>query len=418
MKTRYDMLGNKNCWVKPFLSCVVSFFVALILAIGLLTLVFSIPNDRILENASRSVEQVNADWDSLKTMGSNLTPQMWLRSGVNYDTERKWMLRSVVEDTSLTPLQAAMSINGYARYWHGYLVAIRPLLLVTDYHGIVLINAILFILMLSTVMWRMWRKTGPLSAMLFMLALVVARISSLVICLNFTGSFLAAMFLILLVDQLAGSEREWLLYPLFLVTGMLTVFVDVLMTPIVSLGLPLLYLMKIHLKQPAYSLKKCLPQAVLLSGAWGIGYGAFWASKWIIGSKVLGWNVLTDALDTAEFRISGNATDVASPIRSLGLNFGQLFYHHSELFILTALVVLAMALLLHRPWKEWLRALPLLLVSLYPVLWICVLANHSEVHYYFTFRILTVLLFGVGIYLLHCCDFQKIARYFQKSSKE
>ena len=398
---------------------VVILILAIILGTALLTLVFSIPNRLVEPRAAIALEQIDSTWHALKAKESGLTLWEWLRYYVDYYTDRIMITSAVVDNAALTPLQAAMHVNDYARYWHGYLVFIRPLLLLLDYNGLVLFNAIVFLLVLAFCMYRMAKRLGVLPALLLLAVLVVTRIVSLVMCMSFSVSFVIAMLLMIAVSYYAARPKEYLLLPLFFTAGIAIGYFEQLMTPLVALGLPLLLLIAIHLKEDAdYSLRKSIPNLILLTVVWGLGYGLFWAAKWVIGSLVLGRNVLTDAFQVASVRVAGGVSQASSPMHALALNFGQTFYHHTGLFLAAGAVLVAFGLVFHKPWREWLRALPLCLVSLYPVLWICVLSNHSEIHYYFTFRMVTVLLFGVGLYLLQCIDLRRFRRGIQAPTEQ
>lgn len=393
---------------------VVILILAILLGTALLTLVFSIPNRLIEPKAAVALEQLDGTWHALKAKESGLTLWEWLRYYVDFYTDRIMITSAVVDNASLTPLQAAMHVNDYARYWHGYLVLIRPLLLVLDYNGLVLINAIVFLLLLAFCMVRIAKRCGVLPALLLLIVLIVTRIVSLILCMSFSVSFDIAMLLMIAVSYYAVRPKEHLLLPLFFASGIAIGYFEQLMTPLVALGLPLLLYVLIHLKEDAdFSLRKSIPKMIQFSIVWGIGYGVFWAAKWVIGSLVLGRNVLTDAIGAASYRIAGDVVQAASPVSALGLNFGQTFYHRTGLFLAAGAVLVVFGLVFHKPWREWLRALPLLLISLYPLLWICVLSNHSEIHYYFTFRMMTILLFGAGLYLLQCIDLHRFRRGIQ-----
>ena len=390
---------------------VVILLLAILLGTALLALVFSIPNRLIEPKAAVAVEQLDNTWHALKAKESGLTLREWLRYYVDFYTDRIMITSAVVDNASLTPLQAAMHVNDYARYWHGYLVFIRPLLLVLDYNGLVLLNAIVFLLLLAFCMVRIAKRCGALPALLLLMALIVTRIVSLILCMSFSVSFDIAMLLMIAVSYFAARPKEHLLLPLFFTSGIAIGYFEQLMTPLVALGLPLLLYVSIQLKEKSdYSLRTSAPALLLLSIAWGMGYGLFWAAKWVIGSLVLGRNVLTDAIGAASYRIAGDVVQPSSPVSAIGLNVGQTFYHQTGLFLAAGAVLVAVGLVFHKPWREWLRALPLLLISLYPVLWMCVLSNHSTIHYYFTFRIMTILLFGAGLYLLQCVDVHKYRR--------
>lgn len=53
----------------------------------------------------------------------------------------------------------------YSRYWHGNQVIVRPLLCVTDVHGILIINAVLLAILLMLLLIALWRQVHPADAL-------------------------------------------------------------------------------------------------------------------------------------------------------------------------------------------------------------------------------------------------------------
>ena len=73
------------------------------------------------------------------------------------------------------------------------------------------------------------------------------------------------------------------------VLGGLTSFIDLLVTPIVTIGLPLTVWM---LKRKDYSLLDKFKIIVFASVSWAIGYAWVWGGKWVIGGLITGENIV------------------------------------------------------------------------------------------------------------------------------
>ena len=67
---------------------------------------------------------------------------------------------------------------GYERYWHGYLVFLRPLLTITDYSGIRIINYILLSALLIICLWLMWTKIAAHCSMIFAISLLMINFAT------------------------------------------------------------------------------------------------------------------------------------------------------------------------------------------------------------------------------------------------
>lgn len=382
-------------------------------AVVLLTLSYAIPNERIAGNAEASIAMIKneyqndpaREWSGMFDEPANT---------INYGCDRKWMRRAIVDDASLNPLQAAMSVNTYTRYWHGYQIFVRPMLVIGTYEGMVSVGAALYLVLIVIVFSRMSERLGRFYALALFVALIMVRIIAVALCLNNVGCFVAALGLILFVLAFTGTEKERLLYPLFLITGMFVNYMDVLSAPLVSLGLPLTVYLVMKLSAPASaSLKSNLIDTVALPLFWGVGYGLFWFLKFVIGSAVLGYNILTDAVQQAEFRILGDALHPTTPIGALTDNFAILWPNDAAsrtLIVLLMAVCAAGVLLWHKPWKQVLAGTPLLIVAASPILWMCILSNHSQIHAPFVFRILSVTLFALLCFAVFCVDRSRMGK--------
>ncbi len=397
------------------LRSALAFLAFLIGGLLLVTLAYAIPNRLIAENANKSIEMIKNEYQ-------NDPAREWsgmfdeTANTINYGCDRKWMRRAIVDDSALNALEAAMSVNGYTRYWHGYQVFVRPMLVLGTYEGMVYVSVFCYLVLLLLCFAAIKKRLGTPYAFAFFFALYWVRIFATSVCLNNSGCFIAAMALTLAVLHYADTEKEWLLYPLFLLAGMFVNYVDVLTAPLVSLGLPLAMLLLCKLNgDKTAKLADTLVTTVSLPVFWGFGYGVFWAAKWLVASVVLGRNVISDAVGQAEFRIAGDALYATTPFDAIVANVAVLVPgSHTAKIVLAFLCALALLLLLlfRKPIKRLLSALPLLLVAISPFLWMVVLANHSEIHAPFVYRILSVTVFSLFAFVLYAVDWPRLAALF------
>ncbi|MFR2300336.1 MAG: hypothetical protein ACLS6P_08785, partial [Clostridium paraputrificum] len=72
-------------------------------------------------------------------------------------------------------------------------------------------------------------------------------------------------------------------------------------------------------------------------------------------------------------------------------------------------IILIIMLLFKRiRFKYRINKIPILLVAAYPIIWFIVLSNHSDIHYWFTYRSLMISLYSIISLLLCFIDFNKI----------
>jgi len=287
--------------------------------------------------------------------------------------------------------------GSYARYWHGYMLYLRPLLLFFDYEGIRVVSSFVFFLLFTAAVCLLAKRTGWIYAMGLAGSMVFVRIYILPMSLHFAGvfnlMFIAILAVLLLADKqpLAGAKMTCL----FLIIGSLTSFIDLLTAPLITLGIPLLVLLIIYNKQEETSLAASFRMSLRISGLWLAGYGLTWFSKWIIGSIVLKRNVIQDAFTAILFRTQGNDVHPVDRFRALRSNLHNLL-SSKELAVglLVLLSGLAIFILLTRRCEPLRKHLVFLWVALYPYIWYSILANHSQIHSWYTYRAQIVSLMG------------------------
>ena len=125
----------------------------------------------------------------------------------------------------------------YARYWHGYLVILRPLLVLTSYKEIRITLLVLMIALVGFMMYLLTKKSNIKIAIIFLLGLFFANVFIATQSFNeiivFFIAIISSIYLLLKkdVDKNIGIN--------FLVIGSVTAFMDLLTEPLVTLGIPL-----------------------------------------------------------------------------------------------------------------------------------------------------------------------------------
>lgn len=299
----------------------------------------------------------------------------------------------------------------YARYWHGYLVVLKPMLMFFNLEEIYFFNQIMQALLLLFVVGALIKKNKTKYAVcygityLFLVPVVMPMTLSLSIC----------FYLYLMINCLQmclhdkWEEKGWYAY-VFLVIGMVTSYVDFLTYPIVTLGIPMVMYFVLS---KGDKIKQMLGKVIAYSVTWGIGYIGMWASKWLIGSLVLKENILQDAGNTLAQRVDAITYD------SRLLSFFSVVWYNMKMYkalpyillvvvLLVSVVVLAIKYPVVKNKKQMLiGCLPYIVISLMPFVWYAVALNHSGEHYMFTFRALIVMVFAGSCMLMNFFDYNK-----------
>ena len=101
---------------------------------------------------------------------------------------------------------------------------------------------------------------------------------------------------------------------------------------------------------------------------------------------------------TAKFRVEGSEAYPLDRASMFRLNFETYFFAKGHKpFLIIGVILLALIIYLicshKRNWFQ--RIIPLLFVALFPYIWFFVFANHSQLHYFYTYRIQAVTLFAL-----------------------
>ena len=310
----------------------------------------------------------------------------------------------------------ALEPFSYARYWHGYLLWLRPLLLVTSYTGVRIVQYIALFALLAVVLVRLRRRCGLRAAVWFTVSQLAVSVWFVPHQVQYFTCFFIAYAGCAWV--LARPRRSDVLCLGLLVLGTATAFCDLLVTPILTLGLPL----ACWLLEPQQRLRGGVPQCALAVGGslcWGTGYALCWASKWVLAGAVTGQNVLADALHQAAVRTTA---DTWHGMELTWCNIFAFLYDtlNSRHLFWPALVVLAALIALFilsiRSKAALIRALPLALTACMTPAWFVLLRTHSIQHGWFTWRALGLTLFAGLAFLYYACDLRAARRRLKKES--
>lgn len=406
------------------------------LGTGLLFLSFVLPEEPMQKHLQESVPALTAYVGSSEIMvgyqasyDGIFTDSLMLQNAV-YDEghsvfeKAMGIYRNGFEDGVWLPREALVEyLSGetsveysYARYWHGYLVVLKPLLLLFNWGEIQFLNQIVQTLLLIAVTIGLVKrgKEGYAVAygiaFLFLVPVIMPVTLSLSVCLY--------LYLILNLLQLCLHEklviRGWYLY-FFLLAGMATSYMDFLTFPIVTLGLPMAFYFLLSERK---TVKESLVSVAKYSVSWGVGYIGMWASKWILGSMILGQNVLKDASDTLSQRTDSISYDsrILSFLSVLWDNL-KMYKALPYILLVVVLIVITVFMAVKYPSKSKITVklkacIPYVLIALMPFAWYFVALNHSGEHYMFTFRALIVTAFA------GCCMMHEFFEYPGKRKKD
>lgn len=289
----------------------------------------------------------------------------------------------------------------YARYWHGYLVLLRPLLAIFNYSAIRVLFLVITLALIAILSILIYKKIDLQTAIIYILGFI--SISIWIVTRSINESLIFIFTLICMVFILFRKNKIKDSFIFFFIIGSIINFIDLLTAPIVSLGLVgTTYFLILQKENDEMSTKHILKEIIKICLAWALGYGLTWAIKWIIVQLLYNRNLIIQAIEQAKFRIlipkqyKFTIFDVLIK-NALYLSFNTI------ISILGFMVGYILYELVKNKNKEvnfknnLRRSIPFIFLSLLPIAWYIVLKQHSLIHSFFTYRIMIVTIINIFI---------------------
>lgn len=283
----------------------------------------------------------------------------------------------------------------YARYWHGYLVFLKPLLLVTDYSGIRIVNGAALLLMTAIALWMLWKRDLKVCAAPFAIAALMMMPAVLAKSLQISVCYYLLTLGVIGMAAIPAEKLDKLTPFLFLNLGIAAAYFDFLTYPVAVFGIPAVVLTVRKTDKPLKDRILCL---VLAGLCWGFGFAGMWGSKWLLASLLTEENVIADAFSMILHRTGADSGESYSVLSTIQMNlYAFLKSPMSALLLLTGgYWGIALFQKDGPKFSDSLQILiPFLLLALMPFVWYSFARNHSWIHFFFTNKLLVVTVFAV-----------------------
>ncbi len=425
----------------------------------LLFVVFLLPIAPMETNVRESIDELQAEsaigseyfYGYQMSYNGNFTDAIMLQEAI-YDSDHSTLEEAMMIYRQEDVVEAWSPVNSlygyllrvgsnevsYARYWHGYLVLLKPLLMILNFSELKMMNLILF-MMLSCAVILQLVQMGHRSAVQ---ALIVMLIFMTPISMIYTLSQAVCGLLMLGASLWILAKRDLVqrdahgIYS-FLVFGICTAYFDFLTYPLVTLGVPLIFwLME---SDPA----KRIGRVIRASIAWAFGYLGMWSLKWVIGSILLQENLFADAFETIRVRTgaSEQGSLLSRFVQTVILNFKEYQGMTYRLFLLAVICWMVSrvvrSILARKRDLDFFDAMDAeegmkenrqqymmkmgiypkrtilqiissyCLVAVMPFAWFLVTTNHSYEHPYLAFRILGITQLALMVLVLEATRSRK-----------
>lgn len=393
---------------------------AVLLGTAAMTAVYALPTGRMHTNVDRSIPLLENEggsffWappDDMSTRLDGYTDAIMMQTAI-YNRDWHHLLQEAMLNRRVEfyetgdPITSLIRyvygehrgpVSSYARYWNGYLLYLKPLLLFFSLPQIRTMDACFQFCLAAAVLLLAFRKRGTRLAVPIALMILSLNPISTAMSLQYTSMYVLTLGGVLAMLALDTWEKKNG-YLLFLFLGIGTAFFDFLTYPAAAVGVCL----ALQALLDSRTGKEALVHAVGSGAAWAFGYGGMWGSKWVLAQLLTGEKVLSDAFHQARFRSGSQASDAigSAKVSFLGVVGKNLSVYLSAGYVLLALGLLAALLWLllgkhYRFSPDKGRLAVLALCFAVPFVWYLLLRNHSSQHYWMTHRNLSAAVFSLA----------------------
>ena len=301
--------------------------------------------------------------------------------------------------------QLELTVNGeideafeYARYWHGYLIFLRPLLVLFSYGTIRVLSTVCFLLLVLWCSYLIMKKINFFTSMAFIIMLLSTYIPIASSSLNeITCYYIAVVACIILLLR----KKEKMSIPIFFfIIGGITSFLDLLTNPIVTLAIPFIIVFLQKQQERDMSWKEELILCLKILASWGIGYLLLWVSKWVLVDILYQRDIIKKAVEQVIYRMVGGETEsfqnysIWDTIKR-NLEFWNI--SNPIIILILGLLVAIYGIIKNKPWKnkgKLVQIIPYCIIFILPTVWIVFLKNHSFWHAFFVYRIFCIMVFA------------------------
>lgn len=278
----------------------------------------------------------------------------------------------------------------YLRYWHGSIAILRPLLTVFSLKQIYLLNAIVLAALSIWLLVLLCRKKAFVPAFGIALGLIMTSSWFVPLSLEYTWVYYVMLAVSLAAGKLAWAGNWQHMGILFLLSGMVTNYLDFLTTETLTLLVPLLLLLWMGCREVTFRPAGFAVKAILF---WSLGYVGMWCTKWLLAAVVLGENVMPYVAEHVSQRIGGDLGlslgryMIGAVLRNIKCLF-PLEYGTAGILVFLALVVFStyIGYVYQKKRISRVRIGLFTVLGLIPYVRYLVLHNHAWLHCFFTYR--------------------------------
>ncbi len=296
----------------------------------------------------------------------------------------------------------------YPRYWHGSTFFFRWFFLFSTFNDLKWILYVITSLLLLVSAINLYRELASAQTLALFTSFFFVNGYIMQFSMQFAPILLITFASVVAITRIEASNEQKAGL-IFLFAAAFTAFFDLLTTPLMSFGIPLLIWINRQTDLESKNFKQLIAKPVWFGLIWLTAFTITWASKWILTWMLTDFPIFSNVFNEAAHL---SADQEGSRIHAIVDNVNQLplVIINSMLFILGMFAVF-----FHKP-HQGKKNLLLFLTALLPFVWLMLMANHSIIHSWFTYRMLAISLTGLFFIFINMISEEKLIAFFRFSA--
>lgn len=292
----------------------------------------------------------------------------------------------------------------YTRYWMGYRSILRLMLFFVNYYQLKRYLAFVFFVLFAALIGSITKSINQRAGVLFAISILLVRPYIICNSLQFSCCFLIAFAAMLMIPWVSRHPKHECLF--FMEVGMVTMYFDFYTTPIITFGLPMVYL---YLLRAAGGEKISFRQLLKNALIWFGAYVLMWFAKMLLTMLFTPENALQNGLQAlfGWMGLNGWTRKDAqyNPILALLRVAVPIVSDRAGAVILLSAVVLLVSVLIYGFYTGKIdrgacsRNRGLFVMAAMPFVWFLATAEPTTVHFWFQYRSVALTYWAIGAYL-------------------
>lgn len=299
----------------------------------------------------------------------------------------------------------------YARYWHGYMIVLRPLLALLNISQIRILFTIIILALSVALVFLLYKKLNLLTAIIFLIGLFSCSVFMVGQSLSEIPVFVVALTtsIILLIKKDVNKNVGLI----FLISGSIIGFTDLLTEPLIDVLLPLTVYFLVAQKQGKMTISEVIKKYIFLCTVWIIGYALTWISKWIILDLIKHRGIFSQAMKQVATRSTDERITYYRLIKKLVKVISVNVICATTIIPIALMAVYSAIRAIRRKntVNSELNLVPFIINITIPFIWFFVIRNHSFIHTFFSYKLLMLSIINVLIIFSYILSLYRVKTY-------